>query len=551
MADSNETSSSISSPCTISSANKDLSCLRCRKKKAKCSKTRPTCTRCLRSNQSCEYPDAPPNLSDLSQKVLTLYDSLRELEGEFLVKYMQNMEQEPEPVSEPEEETEIPEEIGIKEVGGWSMSFGPSGLCLQAVTRNWYEYHRFIQSLSRQMARDFGEDCLPAQWDLETDEEEQEELEEDVYLVTVPVLSLQTLLMTKPVQTEQYKTYGIMPVFVAMHKAHMVEHLQQRYQQLEGQQHQLVLIMLYLKPFLESCFSSGTSDGLSDLCIMTAYIGSLCLFPPLPQLSQPPLSDFVWKECISDLSLRLVDVVLGDPKAPVPVLCCLLLLAWYYLEINKTKNDLWIQLALRMVYASSELRGFLPLLAYLDAYSALMQSRRPLFPYRENRWTKSRDVAEEGVLCEAQLMPLLDKVVTLFYQFEGEVAERKIDVDEVLELVKDVGVWENELPLWARWDSVEKTGIGMHMHMVYNIVKILLFRPFTSIDEQTHTKTTFLDMSMVSADRLSVCLGHSPQDTHWTEAGRRLIQDVVNRLKGAFDQDEEIVQQIESILNKA
>ncbi|KAI7849098.1 hypothetical protein BDC45DRAFT_521545 [Circinella umbellata] len=34
-----------------SAGNKDLSCLRCRKKKAKCSKTRPACTRCARSNQ--------------------------------------------------------------------------------------------------------------------------------------------------------------------------------------------------------------------------------------------------------------------------------------------------------------------------------------------------------------------------------------------------------------------------------------------------------------------------------------------------------------------
>ncbi|KAI8335750.1 hypothetical protein BC941DRAFT_62911 [Chlamydoabsidia padenii] len=68
---------------------KDLSCLRCRKKKAKCSKTRPSCLRCERSNHPCEYPDAPPNLTDLSKKVLDLYDSLRDLEGELLFKYLQ------------------------------------------------------------------------------------------------------------------------------------------------------------------------------------------------------------------------------------------------------------------------------------------------------------------------------------------------------------------------------------------------------------------------------------------------------------------------------
>ncbi|RCH83571.1 hypothetical protein CU098_003806, partial [Rhizopus stolonifer] len=185
----------------------------------------------------CEYPDAPPNLSDLSQKVLTLYDSLRELEGEFLVKYMQNMDQVVEPASDTEGEESLlvaldtHEDITIEEPAGWSMSFGPSGLCLQAVTRNLYEYRKFIQTLSQQLARDFGPDYLPKKWDPDAEgygeEFEQEELDEDEYLLTVPISSLMTLLLANP-SVEQYKTCGIMPIFVEMHKTHMVQHLQLR-----------------------------------------------------------------------------------------------------------------------------------------------------------------------------------------------------------------------------------------------------------------------------------------------------------------------------------
>lgn len=569
MTESNEARFSIQSPNLTPTANKDLSCLRCRKKKAKCSKTRPTCTRCLRSNQSCEYPDAPPNLSDLSQKVLTLYDSLRELEGEFLVKYMQNMDQVVEPASDTEGEESLlvaldtHEDITIEEPAGWSMSFGPSGLCLQAVTRNLYEYRKFIQTLSQQLARDFGPDYLPKKWDPDAEgygeEFEQEELDEDEYLLTVPISSLMTLLLANP-SVEQYKTCGIMPIFVEMHKTHMVQHLQLRYYHLGEGQHHLILIMLHLQPFLQSCFSS--SSPLSDICIMTAYIASICLLPPIPNVMLPPLSDFVWKECISDLSLRLMDLILtqSDQVSSFPIILCILLLAWYQVEINKARNDVWIELALRIVYQHQEhITELIPLLIYLDAYSSIFQSRKSVYPLEEDMNVNFQITTELqlGIILEARLMKLLRKVLSLFYQVEPvdeEVEEyRKIDVDEVLDLVKQVEQWENELPEWAKWDSKDEAQekLKMHMHMIYNLLKILLFRPFTRTgDEQTYTKTTFLDMSMISADKLSICLIYNQHEKNWTKASKNLIKDVVNRLKSMFDQDEHIVKQIELILNK-
>ncbi|KAG1240685.1 hypothetical protein G6F68_017420 [Rhizopus microsporus] len=112
---------------------------------------------------------------------------------------MQNqIESEPPSDTEDDEplllEEEQKEEIAIKEPAGWSMSFGPSGLSLQAVTRNLNEYRQFIRSLSLQLARDFGQDCLPKQWDPDAEgygEEaiEQDEVDEDEYLIVIHPLN--------------------------------------------------------------------------------------------------------------------------------------------------------------------------------------------------------------------------------------------------------------------------------------------------------------------------------------------------------------------------
>ncbi|KAG1465109.1 hypothetical protein G6F46_001787 [Rhizopus delemar] len=439
------------------STNKDLSCLRCRKKKAKCSKTRPTCTRCLRSNQSCEYPDAPPNLTDLSQKVLTLYDSLRELEGEFLVRYMQNqIESEPPSDTEDDEtlllEEEQKEEIAIKEPAGWSMSFGPSGLSLQAVTRNLNEYQQFIRSLSLQLARDFGQDCLPKQWDPDAEgygEEaiEQDEVDEDEYLVTVQVDSIHTLFSltdrntsTQPEQDVTIDT--IIPTFIQMHLPHMIEYLKFKYKQLKkkGQQpYHLVNIMLQLEPFLPTT-ATDSVDTPSMVSIVMGYITAIHLLPPSPPIHLlPPLPDAIWQGCIRHITLHLIDLVLSHEPVPYPSMLCILLLAWYETEMNK-RNDVWIELALRIIYQQPEQeRVILPALIYLDCYSAIFQSRKSIFSYdiKTDGWNGTNE-EEEGILLETKLMKLLQKVLLLFYQIEREEeGYKKIDVDEVLDLLVD------------------------------------------------------------------------------------------------------------------
>ncbi|KAI8584124.1 hypothetical protein K450DRAFT_218260 [Umbelopsis ramanniana AG] len=165
-------------------ANKDLSCLRCRKKKAKCSKTRPTCARCARSNQECVYPDAPPNLTDLSQTVLSLYDTLRHLEGEMLNQYMEERENNVKKEAEDDDGNNLtlistgnrnvgPAEIILSNTGmddetmddeqvfeeksasSWSLSFTHLGLSLQAAVHNVLELENFLKDISGGIFRGF------------------------------------------------------------------------------------------------------------------------------------------------------------------------------------------------------------------------------------------------------------------------------------------------------------------------------------------------------------------------------------------------------------
>lgn len=500
-----------------------------------------------------------------------MYDSLRELEGEFLVRYMQNqIESEPPSDTEDDEplllEEEQKEEIAIKEPAGWSMSFGPSGLSLQAVTRNLNEYRQFIRSLSLQLARDFGQDCLPKQWDPDAEgygEEaiEQDEVDEDEYLVTVQVDSIHTLFSLTDrdtsTQPEQDVTIDIIiPTFIQMHLPHMIEYLKFKYKQLKkkGQQpYHLVNIMLQLEPFLPTT-TTDSVDTISMISIVMGYITAIHLLPPSPPIHLlPPLPDAIWQGCIRHVTLHLIELVLSHESVPYPNMLCILLLAWYEAEMNK-RNDVWIELALRIIYQQPEQeRMILPALIYLDCYSAIFQSRKLIFSYdiKIDEWNGTNE-EEEGILLETKLMKLLQKVLLLFYQIEREEeGYKKIDVDEVLDLVKQIEEWENSLPEWVQWNNDNKKDMKMYLHMIHNIIKLLLFRPFTKIsEEQTYTKTTFLDMSMISVDKLIICLDYNKYEKNWIKASKNLIKDVVNRQRSMFDQDEQIIEQVDLILNK-
>ncbi|KAI7874766.1 hypothetical protein K492DRAFT_240657 [Lichtheimia hyalospora FSU 10163] len=397
--------------------NKDLSCLRCRKKKAKCSKTRPACTRCARSNQLCEYPDAPPNLSDLSQKVLGLYDTLRKLEDTFVTQYgsslRENNDQEQPGYNSSRASSEMPsiETLSIHQPakrlktettssasiidegalpGNWSMTLTSEGLTLHAVTRNIIEFTTFAKDFSQQL-----------QYNNQTD-------------------------------TKLWEWFDDEPV--------------------------------------------------------------------------------------------------DDDDEP---------------------DEKWQQLAALVLYFEAHSSAFHEWQDIGDARNWLLQAA--------NRLSTSKVETSAVLGLEAQLMCLLKQVFALFYcQESGDNTAdmRKVDVDDVLNLVRDIEIWEQHLPHWMQWsgahDDLQERSLllKMHIHMIHSIVKILLFRPFSiptdhDNDElQTYTRTTFLDLSMASVDRLTACLSYFKSDDDWSRAGRRLGIDVIYRVQQTFPCDDELIHKL-------
>lgn len=518
----------------------------------------------------CEYPDAPPNLTDLSQKVLTLYDTLRELEGEFLVKYMKTMDDEPEENIEPLQQDNpspmLDQIIESEEPAGWSMSLTPTGLSIHAVTRNLGEFNEFAKTISRQIIRDFGPGYLPKSWDPDAEgyfqeDSDTEELDEDEYLVTVPVFSTCSLLFN-PEQEEFSKVLFTEPD-IETQLPFMLKHLEMRYQSLEEQDnaHHLVILMQQLKQFLPP---SKQIESISYICILTAYVVSVKEFPPI----SPPCS--IWRQCAEYARVLLMDLTLkGDVISPFPVILCAILLGW--IDAESRANDKMIYIAIRVLCSFKEKEEswqiLIGCLLYLDIYSATFRFKLPQIcgeaaveMKKPRSWNKGAELSfrETGIILEGKLMSLLNKVVRLFYQVQEEiqVKVRKIDVDEVLTLVRDIELWEEELPEWAKWNTVteeRRIGVKMHMHMIHNTVKILLFRPFSITseqDDQTFTKTIFLDMSIRSADRLTSCLCHQKKDGFWIKSAHNLVLDVSKRVLHMFDNDQDIVDQLKKIQSR-
>jgi hypothetical protein len=513
----------------------------------------------------------------------------------------------------------IEEDAAIEEPAGWSMSLTSTGLSIQAVTRNFTEFNEFTKNIAQQLIRDFGADYLPTLWDPDAEgyfeESEDDDLDEDEYLVTLPIFSTSSLLFnrtpnlhvlpeapSRDVIRTLLNGTDTLCTLITSHFVHMLKHLDLRYQSLDANTtstpHHLVILMLQLKLYLPnySPQTSIQSDPLVQICILTAYVVSVTLLEPIPNLMSPPLPTSLWHNCAEYATMLLVDLLLskGNQLPAYPVILCSVLLAWIDAELSTTefKADTLVHFALHVLCGSQwqleepAWQILIAALLYLDIYSATFRFRRPQLRGEGSvqlwraavtmrdpqRWDAS--FREAGIVLEAKLMSLLSKVVLLFYevdedrsphQQEHEINVRKIDVDDVLTLVRDVELWEQELPHWAKWSTdteSNRLGLKMHMHMIHNMVKILLFRPFSTeftnpqtsdsvqADEQTYTRTTFLDMSTHSADRLVSCLDsiHGYGYTgFWTRAAGNLVRDVSKRVRQMFGSDEEIVNQLNAI----
>ncbi|KAI7863442.1 hypothetical protein BDF14DRAFT_1885180 [Spinellus fusiger] len=486
-----------------------LSCLNCRKKKAKCSKTRPSCTRCTRSNQSCDYPDAPLTLYNLSEKVLDLYGTLQELEGEFLEHCIKKTDKDQSDSiasistsTSTNTTTTIPHNASLKtpfrlretddedtivrysrkpskEVPGWSISLSIDGFTLQTCIKTISDLYNFIQEANQQISRDFESETMSSDWILDDIEDyEQEELDEDNYLVIVPIFPRTALLGTPT-------------------------------------EHGLLL--------------DGCDDSLTYPLLVSATL-------------------LAWTE--TEYSAVLVKTNYLIPITLRTLCGC----DW------ETSSTEWLILA--------------GALLYLDIYASIFQYHEPILCGEGSTSLQQRlsivspqSLSDEhtSILLECRLMLLFHQAVSLFYHVDNsQVHVKKVDVDILLTLVRDIEKWEHSLPLWARWTYETETkllGLKYHMHMIHNMTKILLFRPFCTdfyphnlsmeeMNEQTHTKTTFLDLSTASADRLVVCLGEVypiERISYWTRAAGTLVRDVIERVRLSFDSDEESTEELKNI----
>ncbi|CDH58947.1 predicted protein [Lichtheimia corymbifera JMRC:FSU:9682] len=578
--------------------NKDLSCLRCRKKKAKCSKTRPACTRCARSNQLCEYPDAPPNLSDLSQKVLGLYDTLRKLEDTFVTQYgsnlLDNNDQEPTGYNSSRASSEMPsiETLSIHQPakrlktaptptsasiidegalpGNWSMTLTSEGLTLHAVTRNIIEFTSFAKDFSQQLQYNNQTDTKLWEWfdDEPVDDDDDDPLDEDEYLVTVPVYATASLLRDPSIPIHLDDTISIndsLYEHISPHISNMLTHLRQMYGTLDDDDFSIshihiTTLLLHMRPFV-SLDEHDPMPLLARFCLCTAYAASTIY------LRHGVDGSSLVDDCVTYASGLLVELVLQRQTEFHPIIIGAILL-------TSLQRPRMIHLAARALCASCDWdprdkkwQQLAALVLYFEAHSSAFYEWQDIGEARNwllqaaSRLSTSEEKTSAALGLEAQLMCLLKQVFALFYCRESgdnNTGMRKVDVDDVLNLVRDIEIWEQKLPQWMQWscahndtDDERSLLLRMHIHMIHSIVKILLFRPFSiPIDHdndemQTYTRTTFLDLSMASVDRLSTCLSYINAENDWCRAGRRLGLDVVYRVQQTFPCDEELIHKLE------
>ncbi|KAI8370675.1 uncharacterized protein BYT42DRAFT_98558 [Radiomyces spectabilis] len=592
----------------------------CQRDPFRCSKTRPTCLRCARSNQTCEYPDAPPNLTNLSQKVLDLYDTLRELEGHFLDKYMHTMNDDQDladdhdnkPDTSPTPLTESPM-VSVSfdcssrlpsadppsltadhetPPSNWSIVLSIDGLSLQTCARTLTEFRSVAYDLAHQLCRDFGEEYLPSGWDIDHDAEYESdyELEEDEYLVTVPIFSIESLLPSSPVTppaSSRISTAVIDPSQTTFdpHLAHFVHEIESKSHLISDQPTPFPHLLPLLKELYPLSLAPAPLIDSHDyipwrLSVVTAYIASVSLLDP-PSGPSPSIS---WQPMAAYATSLLIDGLLqldGSPGYVYPL--CATVLAWVHTVMNDTACiQSLMHIAVRSLLCTNDWRSLadpcwsilISCLVHLNVYVSIFWCQCP--PLGGGTLTEMWHVAAQlkqssvqriaSLGIQTELIHLLDNVLGLFYKVNIDECRnppmlvRKLDVDDVLSLVRDLENWEQQLPSWAQWkatissDTTELPTQYWHIHMIYNITQILLYRPFCTeftndgvvlSEEQTHTKSTFLDMSMTAAHRLAECLGHRIKDKHWNQAAQVLIEDVFHRVRQTFDSDPEILQEIE------
>ncbi|KAG2182886.1 hypothetical protein INT44_005867 [Umbelopsis vinacea] len=610
-------------------ANKDLSCLRCRKKKAKCSKTRPTCARCARSNQECVYPDAPPNLTDLSQTVLSLYDTLRHLEGEMLNQYMEERENNVKKEAEDDDNMALisnrnagPAEIILSNTGmnneamddeqgfeekaasSWSLSFTHLGLSLQAAVHNVLELENFLKDISGGIFRGF--DVASADNSDHDSYSDDEELDDSEYLVTIPVCRFSNLVSNTLIDQEMDTDFGDEePRFTNLPFNLFHEHTDWKRRIAQKYPPHVVLLVEALESFIVKDTRAKSDNAGSDSTTSEfVYLAAATIIFASNDEGENPADERALAEqyCVSATNI-LFENTFSDIATNewLPIIQAILVLGWYEFVskrcLMRARQLVVFAIRVFLIYQSQrnppsrEWQIAVMSLVYLDVLSSACMNRRTLLD-GDNVANISRqllvktgspdapDYFAESLYMEFQSIRLLRQVIRTFYAIDDNETKTdlvaKVDVDEVLNLVKDVEKWETDLPPWALFESDEelaslddelstiKARCMLHAHALHNVVKVLLFRPFctdfqryedqtdgsddTRFD-QTHTHTTFLDLSMESALKIARCYRVLSTDDFILVIGKSLVEDVIVRVQRAFESDEDMMRSIKLLQN--
>ncbi|KAI9028326.1 hypothetical protein CLU79DRAFT_561748 [Phycomyces nitens] len=488
----------------------------------------------------------------------------------------------------------------VEEPATWSILLTLAGLTLQTSANTISGLYEFIQEASRQLSRDFGFECLPENWDLDDtevyEEELGEELDEDSYLVTIPIFPIRALMVYNekavPVKKNS-KPKAVNPdAAEKIIKANMKELLGS----LEALGNntifdtiacpQVVVLLRQIQPVISHyskripTVGSVYDNPILYIVICTSY-AALCAFGAKTLPRNAPL----YTSCVRIATDLLLNIFLQkyDNDYTYLLLVSATLLAWIETDVaEKTPSPnaggSLIHLCLR-VLSGCELQvsstSWLTLassLVYLDIYSAIFLQHEPhlggeasaLVLKRLFSPVKQLSNEHESVLLESQLMSFFRQVISLFYHSDSTyIRVKKLDVDILLTLVQDIERWEHSLPTWAKWTNEvvpALAGFKAHMHMIHNMIKILLFRPFCTeftspslgvlmANEQTYTRTTFLDLSTAAADRLVDCLDRlhtSDSAQYWVKAAGGIVRDVLERVQMSFS-DEETVDELRKI----
>jgi hypothetical protein len=558
----------------------------------------------------------------LSQTVLGLYDTLKHLEGEMLNQYIEERENAvKEEVTDDDSSSRdmalIPagadSEIILsntsnddefsdeKSDSAWSLSFTHLGLSLQAAVHNVLDLETFLKDISGGIFRGFD---VSSNEDTEHDSYSDEELDDSEYLVTIPVCTFSQLIkdvVDEPVlqntNADDDMTSDISYMNLLTDNKDWKHDISQIYPP------HIVLLAESLEQFLSVADPNHVHD-LSPLSNSTLSFVNLCMSALLCS-TKDQVGD--WTRISEQLAANATNMLLEntfhdlEPSEWLPIIESILLLGWYAFVRRRwlTRARQLIVFAIRifLIYQSQRNRPSrewqiaVMSLVYLDVLSSSSMNRRTLLD-GDNISDISRhvliktsppdtmDYIAESLLIEFNSIRLLRQVIKNFYTVDDDElkpdAVNKVDVDDVLNLVKEVEKWETDLPAWASFETEKiaqdspvleepehsiKSACRLHAHALHETTKILLFRPFCtdfqryenqndSIEQdQTHTGTTFLDLSLQSALKIAKCYKALHSNDFVLAVAKVLVSDVISRVRKTFESDEDVLSTIQIIEN--